>query len=154
MVTVALSAWEVCGAADLPPADSLAWGFPTHCPRMTAATRDCSSRRARSGHAMALGVCGAAQTALGHYLADLQHAAASERMSCDDVDRLRYVLALQQVEPQQDALGLQERTVGDLALPVPYPDRNRIRIGCEFATKVSGEVWRTAGHHGRCRIWS
>src|SRR5215475_14448131 len=36
--------------------------------------------------------------ALGHYRADLQYAAAGERVSGDDVDRLRHVLAFKQVE--------------------------------------------------------
>ncbi len=39
---------------------------------------------------------------------------------------------LKQVEPQQSAFRLQERTVGDMTLPIPYPDRNRFRIGREF----------------------
>jgi len=51
--------------------------------------------------------------ALSHDRADFQHATTGERMGGGDVDRLRHVLALQQIEPQQCALGFQERAVGD-----------------------------------------
>jgi hypothetical protein len=49
------SAWEVCGASWPSPAGRLTCGFSVHYPRVTVATRDCSSRRARNGHASAGG---------------------------------------------------------------------------------------------------
>jgi hypothetical protein len=67
--------------------------------------------------------------------ANLQDAAADERMSCDEFDRLCHVLALQQVKTQKGALSLQERAFGNLALAVLYPHGDRSCFGREFTSR-------------------
>ena len=67
--------------------------------------------------------------------ANLQDAAADERMSCDEFDRLCHVLALQQVKTQKGALSLQERAFCNLALAVLYPHGNRSCFGREFTSR-------------------
>src|SRR5215469_11652120 len=70
-------------------------------------------------------------TLVGRCRADLKHALLGEWVRGGDLDGLGHVLAVQDVESQKRAFGVQERSVGRLQLVLPDPDRYRFGVGGE-----------------------